>query len=158
MMRDESAYHVHDLNQIDLVAVRCRARIFPCELTAVGDTPARAADLRDRLHAEPLQCGASRRRRPDRRSGPGRHRLCAVLPAWRFHTAAVVYFVRRSGAPRRYADASSPCLAPSALAEHSSDPGTSSVAHLRENLAAAELALPDDAIKELDHVVSIVPA
>jgi aryl-alcohol dehydrogenase-like predicted oxidoreductase len=31
-------------------------------------------------------------------------------------------------------------------------PGTSSVAHLRENLAAAELALPDDAIKELDRV------
>ena len=28
-------------------------------------------------------------------------------------------------------------------------PGTSSLAHLRENLAAAELALPDDAMKEL---------
>ena len=37
-------------------------------------------------------------------------------------------------------------------------PGTSSVAHLRENLAAAALALPDDAIKELDDVASIVPA
>jgi len=31
-------------------------------------------------------------------------------------------------------------------------PGTSSVAHLRENLAAAELVLPDDAIRELDGV------
>jgi len=31
-------------------------------------------------------------------------------------------------------------------------PGTSSVAHLRENLAAAELDLPVDAIKELDRV------
>ena len=31
-------------------------------------------------------------------------------------------------------------------------PGTSSVTHLRENLAAAELALPADAIKELDRV------
>jgi pyridoxine 4-dehydrogenase len=31
-------------------------------------------------------------------------------------------------------------------------PGTSSVSHLRENLAAAECALPDDAIKELDGV------
>ena len=31
-------------------------------------------------------------------------------------------------------------------------PGTSSVAHLRENLAAAELALPDDAARELDGV------
>ena len=34
-------------------------------------------------------------------------------------------------------------------------PGTSSVAHLRENLAAAELELPDDAVKELDRVASI---
>jgi aryl-alcohol dehydrogenase-like predicted oxidoreductase len=34
-------------------------------------------------------------------------------------------------------------------------PGTSSVAHLRENLAAAERALPDDAMKELDHVASV---
>ena len=31
-------------------------------------------------------------------------------------------------------------------------PGTSSLAHLRENLAAAELALPDDAMRELDRV------
>ena len=31
-------------------------------------------------------------------------------------------------------------------------PGTSSVAHLRENLAAAELALPDDAMGDLDRV------
>jgi aryl-alcohol dehydrogenase-like predicted oxidoreductase len=37
-------------------------------------------------------------------------------------------------------------------------PGTSSVAHLRENLAAAALALPDDAMRELDHVASIVAA
>lgn len=34
-------------------------------------------------------------------------------------------------------------------------PGTSSVAHLRENLAAAELNLPDDALMELDGVASI---
>jgi pyridoxine 4-dehydrogenase len=37
-------------------------------------------------------------------------------------------------------------------------PGTSSVAHLRENLAAATLALPVDAIKELEQVASIVAA
>jgi aryl-alcohol dehydrogenase-like predicted oxidoreductase len=37
-------------------------------------------------------------------------------------------------------------------------PGTSSVEHLRENLAAAECVLPEDSIKELDHVASIVPA
>ena len=34
-------------------------------------------------------------------------------------------------------------------------PGTSSVAHLRENLAAAELNLPDGAVKELDGVASV---
>ena len=34
-------------------------------------------------------------------------------------------------------------------------PGTSSIAHLHENLAAAELALPDDAVKELDSVANI---
>ncbi|MBV2181633.1 MAG: aldo/keto reductase family oxidoreductase [Castellaniella sp.] len=37
-------------------------------------------------------------------------------------------------------------------------PGTSSVAHLQENLAAAELVLPDDAVKELDHVVDAAAA
>ncbi|GAA1180426.1 oxidoreductase [Pseudonocardia alaniniphila] len=31
-------------------------------------------------------------------------------------------------------------------------PGTSSVAHLRENVAAADLALPQDAVKELDAI------
>lgn len=35
-------------------------------------------------------------------------------------------------------------------------PGTSSVAHLRENLAAAALVLPEDAIKELDQVAGSV--
>src|SRR5262245_5747336 len=34
-------------------------------------------------------------------------------------------------------------------------PGTSSVAHLRENLAAAELDLPDEAVKELDAVAGV---
>ncbi len=34
-------------------------------------------------------------------------------------------------------------------------PGTSSVAHLRDNLAAAALELPDDAVKELDRMASI---
>jgi aryl-alcohol dehydrogenase-like predicted oxidoreductase len=38
-------------------------------------------------------------------------------------------------------------------------PGTSSVAHLRENLAVAELKLPDDAMKALDDIASsAVPA
>ena len=37
-------------------------------------------------------------------------------------------------------------------------PGTSSVAHLQENLAAAGFTLPDDAARELDTVADIVPA
>ncbi|HEV3379366.1 MAG TPA: aldo/keto reductase, partial [Trebonia sp.] len=31
-------------------------------------------------------------------------------------------------------------------------PGTSSVAHLRENIAAADLVLPDDAVTELNAI------
>jgi pyridoxine 4-dehydrogenase len=34
-------------------------------------------------------------------------------------------------------------------------PGTSSLAHLRENLATAELDLPDDALKRLDEVTNL---
>jgi len=37
-------------------------------------------------------------------------------------------------------------------------PGTSSVAHLRENLAAAALALPDDAVRELDGLAGAAAA
>ncbi|MER9752837.1 aldo/keto reductase family oxidoreductase [Mesorhizobium sp. M0166] len=37
-------------------------------------------------------------------------------------------------------------------------PGTSSVAHLRENLAAGDLALPEDALEELDGIGGNVPA
>src|ERR1700735_2617049 len=44
-----------------------------------------AADLRHRLRAESVQCGASRGRRPNRRACPRRRRLCAVLSAWRLH-------------------------------------------------------------------------
>ena len=33
-------------------------------------------------------------------------------------------------------------------------PGTSSVAHLRENLAAAALTLPDDAVTALDSIAA----
>jgi aryl-alcohol dehydrogenase-like predicted oxidoreductase len=37
-------------------------------------------------------------------------------------------------------------------------PGTSSVAHLRENLAAAEFSLPVDSLNEPDRVASLAPA
>ena len=34
-------------------------------------------------------------------------------------------------------------------------PGTSSLAHLRENIASVELVLPDDALDELGSVASL---
>ncbi len=37
-------------------------------------------------------------------------------------------------------------------------PGTSSVAHLRDNLAASELALTDEVQKELDEVAALNPS
>jgi hypothetical protein len=37
MVSDETTRHVHDLDQIDLVAVRGRAGIFPRQLAAVGE-------------------------------------------------------------------------------------------------------------------------
>jgi aryl-alcohol dehydrogenase-like predicted oxidoreductase len=38
------------------------------------------------------------------------------------------------------------------IAEYPGDPGTSSVAHLQENVAAADLALPDDALQSLNQI------
>ncbi len=84
------------------------------------------------------------------------HRLCAVLSARRLHPAAVVHPVRCRHAPRRHAHAGGARLAAAALRPTSClIPGTSSVGHLRENLAAAGLVLPDDVVKELDHMASI---
>ena len=37
-------------------------------------------------------------------------------------------------------------------------PGTSSLAHLRENLAAVDIALPDDAAAELDDIARAASA
>jgi aryl-alcohol dehydrogenase-like predicted oxidoreductase len=36
-------------------------------------------------------------------------------------------------------------------------PGTSSIAHLRENLAAAAMELPDDAIRQLNGIGEMAP-
>ena len=48
-----------------------------------------APDLRNRLRAEHVQCGASRGRRSDRPACPRGNRLCAVLPARRLHPVAI---------------------------------------------------------------------
>jgi hypothetical protein len=64
-----------------------------------------ARDGSYRLRAEPLQSGASGRRRPDRRSGGARHRLRPLFPPWRLHASAVHDPVRGGGAAWRDADA-----------------------------------------------------
>ena len=75
-----------------------------------------------------------------------RHRLCAVLPARRLHAAAVDDAVRCRRAARRDADAGGARLAAARSPNILLIPGTSSLEHLRENLAAASLKLPDDAL------------
>ena len=124
-------------------------------------TPAQIAEgrtnLRDRLRAESLQSGASRRRCPDRRTGPRRHRLCAVFSAGRLHSAAIVDLVRGGCAlgatPMQVALAWLLRRAPNILLI----PGTSSVAHLRENVASVDINLPDDALASLNGIASTSP-
>ena len=83
------------------------------------------------------------------------HRLRAVLPARRLHAAAV-----RPRCPRwRRALGATPMqVALAWLLQRSPNilliPGTSSVAHLRENLAAAELTLSARCVATLDRIGS----
>ena len=83
---------------------------------------------------------------------PRRHRLCAVLPAGRLHplqSSTLAEVAARLGAtPMQVALAWLLHRAPNILLI----PGTSSVAHLRENLAAAELVLPAQALTALDRI------
>ncbi len=57
--------------------------------------------------------------------------------------------------PQRHDSTSGARLAASPRAQHAADSGTSSVTHLRENIAAAELTLPDTALEALGPGVSI---
>ena len=81
------------------------------------------------------------------------------------HIAYVPYFplggflataVRRAGAGRQALGVTPTAVAQSWLLQHSPNimliPGTSSVAHLRENIAGAALTLPADAVAELDAI------
>ena len=79
-------------------------------------------NLRNRLRAELLQCGASRRRRANRRPCPRRHRLCAVLPTRRLHAASIFDAIGCGRAPRRHANAGRARLAASARAQHLAHP------------------------------------
>ena len=62
--------------------------------------------------------------------------------------------VRGRGASGHDADAGCARLAHPARAEHPADPGTSSVEHLRENLAAANLELSPDMLSALDDIAT----
>ena len=113
---------------------------------------ARARHLPHRLRAEPLQPCASGRRRVDRRPGSGRHRLRAVFPLGGFtplQSTGLSDVARRLDAtPMQVASAWLLQRAPNILLI----PGTSSVGHLRENLAAAKLELTADTVAVLDQI------
>src|SRR6185312_14815011 len=94
----------------------------------------RAADLCGRLRAELLQPGAPCGRCADRRPGARGYPLRALLSSRRLQPA-LAWLLRRS---------------PNILLI----PGTSSQVHLRENLAAAALDLPQDAVTALDAVAA----
>ena len=81
------------------------------------------AHLQDRLRAEPLQPGTSRRRCADRRSRSRQHRVRAVFPARWFQPAAVIGALRRRSATRCHTDANGACLAAAPCPQHPSDPG-----------------------------------
>ena len=106
---------------------------------------------RDYLRAEPVQPRPPRRG-AGRRTGGGGHCLCAVLPAWRLLAAAVGGARRDCGGlgatPLQVALAWLLRRSPNILII----PGTSSVGHLRENLAAAELDLSQEAMTKLEAV------
>ena len=82
----------------------------------------------------------------------GEHRLRALLPARRLHAVAV----RDADKVATRVNASAQQVALAWLLQRSSTivliPGTSSVEHLRENVAAADLVLPEDAVAELDTI------
>ena len=122
-------------------------------------TPAQIEEGRricpDRLRAEPLQSRAPGRRCPDRRPGPPGHRVCAVLSARRLHPAAVRHpeldvAARLGATPMQVALAWLLQRSPNILLI----PGTSSIAHLRENLSAGALTLSGNDLKELDEIGS----
>ncbi len=110
-------------------------------------------DRAGRLRPEPLQPRPPGRRRSHRLPGRRGHRLRRLLPARRVHSPAVRDPPVGRGPPGR------PPRWPWALAWllHRAPnllliPGTSSIRHLRENVAAAALKIPDDELAALDTI------
>ena len=113
------------------------------------------ADLRHRLRAEYVQCRSSGGRRLHRRSRPRRD-----LPMCR---SSLLAASRRCSRRRSSEVAKSLGVTPMQVAlawllRRAPNilliPGTSSIAHLRENLAAASLELPADAAAALDKIAT----
>ena len=119
-------------------------------------TPKQIAEGRahcdDRLRAEPLQSRAPGRRRADRRTRRGGIAYVPFFPLGGFtplQSTALSDVAKRLGAtPMQVALAWLLQRAPNILLI----PGTSSVGHLRENLAAAELELPSETVAVLDRI------
>ncbi len=110
-------------------------------------------DRPGRLRAEPLQRRAPRGRRPRRLAGRAGHRLRAVLPARRLHARCSPTELDQVAADL---GATPLAVALAWLLQRSPNilliPGTSSRAHLRENVAGAGLELPADALARLDAI------
>ncbi|HZG02685.1 MAG TPA: aldo/keto reductase [Streptomyces sp.] len=96
--------------------------------------------------------GSARRAPSPEAVGPPSHRLRPLLSARRLRPAPVRHAHRGGCHP----DASPQQVALARPLRRSATtaliPGASSVAHLRENIAAADLVLPDDAVAEPDAV------
>src|SRR5690606_38876093 len=82
-----------------------------------------ARPLRDRVRPEPVQPGPPPRRCADRRPRGTGDRLRPLLPAGRFHSAAILDPVRSGRRARRHADAGGAGLAAPTCTEHPADPG-----------------------------------
>ena len=109
-------------------------------------------DRADRRRAKLLQHCQARRRRFNRFACRARDCVCAVLPAGWIHAVAI----RDSHSVAEQLGATPMGVALAWLLQRSPNilliPGTSSVAHLRENVAAAALTLPADALGELNRM------
>ena len=118
----------------------------------------RTPALPDRLRAKSLQRRSPRGRSVNRRAGPRGDYLRPVLPAGRLRAAAVSDVVLEW---RQGLGATAMPVALAWLLRRSPNlvliPGTSSLAHLRENLAAAGLDLTGDVLGELDGLTQPPP-
>jgi Aldo/keto reductase family len=128
-------------------APRCQWRV-----AAAAAAHRSAVDRPGRLRTELLQSGQPRRRRARRPMCARGHRVHVLLPAWRLQ--AVQSDVLDHVASRLYA---TPFQVALAWLLHRSPttlliPGTSSVAHLRENVEGAGIELPSDTLEELNTI------